>query len=160
MQKKVKLLCKDWQIIEACFKMITTHFNNVKIQFAEYSNHFETFCIFVVKARQKIWENAKMPSFVSHIFCFEKCFKMDVIVSLQKRIICYPLWSIYWLANGQSALFRKWVFNYITSFWFLTLFLQFMKVHFILTLTHESPCIMYNVPIFKLYSEETILVKS
>ena len=98
-----------------------------------------------MKARQKIWENAKMPSFVSYVFCFEKCFKIDVIVSLHKRIICYLLWSIYWLANGQSALFRKWVFYYLTL-WFLTLFLQFMKVHFILIL--NTWITLYNVSNF------------
>ena len=156
-KKRVKLPCKDWQIIEACFKMITTHFNNVKIQSAEYSNHFETFCIFVVKARQKIWENAKMPSFVSYVFCFEKCFKIDVIVSLQKRIICYPLWSIYWLANGQSALFVKWVFNYITlHFDFLPFFCNLWRYISFWLLIHESPCKMFQT----LLVGEPVLVKS
>ena len=136
MQKKGQItlqrLADNWGM----FKMITTHFNNVKIQSAEYSNYFWNILHFCSEGQAKNMGKCKNAIICLGLFSFEKCFKIDVIVSLHKRIICYLLWSIYWLANGQSVLFRKCIFNYLTrhfdflpffcnlwkyiSFWFLT----------------------------------------
>ena len=134
-KKKVKLLCKDWQIIEACtFKMITTHFSNVKIQSAEYFNYFETFCILyiVVNAEGQAKNMGKCKNAIICLvrFLFWKMFQNGRNSEFAKKNHLLSTLKYLLTSKRTKCPIPKMGFQ----FWFRTLFLQFMKVHFILIL--------------------------
>ena len=146
-KKKVKLLCKDWQIIEACFKMITTHFNNVKIQSAEYSNYFWNILHFCSEGQAKNMGKCKNAIICLVRFLFWKMFQNRRNSEFaQKNHLLSTLKYLLTSKRTKCPICKMGFQLHNTSLWFLTLFLQFMKVHFILIL--NTWITLYNVSNF------------
>ena len=127
--------------------MITTHFNNVKIQSAEYSNYFWNILHFCSEGQAKNMGKCKNAIICLVRFLFWKMFQNRRNSEFAKKNHLLSTLKYLLTSKRTKCSIPKMGFQlHNTSLWFLTLFLQFMKVHFILLL--NTWITLYNVSNF------------